>query len=77
MPRRATAEVFTFIEPVSPYLSHNYYDLLKKQEEQTQCAICLEDIECKRCFSLLCCGHYFHLCCIIHIKDRVCPVCRT
>ena len=57
------------------YLKNNYYNLLKEKGEKIECAVCMEEIDCKNCFCLLTCGHYFHL----HevLKCNTCPLCRS
>jgi len=62
---------------VSTRLSQKHYDLLKhKGDEQLECAICLDDIDCRNCFSLLPCGHHYHLMCWMKVTDQRCPLCR-
>lgn len=61
--------------PVKTFLKNQVWDLLKQQNKECECSICLETIDCKNCYCLLSCGHSFHLCCIV--GQTRCPLCRN
>ncbi len=65
-------------KPVSDFLKNNYFEMLKKNNENTkiECPVCFEEIDCKHCFCLLNCGHYLHLHEWFKIPSRKCPICR-
>ena len=67
-----------FVEPVRPvkdFLKNEYWDLKKFKNEILECAICLNNIDCKNCYCLLSCGHGFHISCVI--RTDKCPLCRN
>jgi hypothetical protein len=86
MPRNRNNELVIFdanfdeVKPpnrmVSDFLKNNYWDMLKAQNKSVECAICLEQIDCKKCFCILSCGHFYDIGCIIKCKGK-CPTCRN
>lgn len=62
--------------PVKKALSNNYFDLLKSAGTDLQCAICLEQIDCRCCFELWSCSHFYHASCSSQIVTTKCPQCN-
>jgi len=60
----------------SQYLCESYFELKKKQNEEMECIVCMEKLDCKSCFTLLNCGHAFHSKCLLFLREKVCPTCR-
>ena len=64
------------IRPVKDFLKYKVWDLIKAQpNNDIECSICLDNIDCKKCYTILNCGHSYHLNCVI--KCKTCPLCRS
>ena len=64
------------IRPVKDFLKCKVWDLIKAQpNNDIECSICLDNIDCKKCYTILTCGHSYHLACVI--KCETCPLCRS
>jgi hypothetical protein len=88
MPRRSRPQLVVFdenfempapqdpIKPVKDFLKNQVWDLIKSKRDnnEIECSICLEEVCCQKCYTILTCGHSFHLSCII--KCNTCPMCR-
>lgn len=91
MPRRRRNDNHEFIDPdthvlniltdavkitVQPHLKDTYYDMAKRLNHKLNCAVCMDDLNCKHCFCLLVCGHFIHTDCFMRMPDNKCPICR-
>ena len=62
------------INLVETKLRNDYFEMKKKLNENIECCICMEVINCVHCLALCRCGSTLHL--FEWLRCNKCPICR-